>query len=73
MEKISDIIESIAHEKNLSIDDVKARILKAFESAAKKLYGSECEYEAMINPDTKNLSALIKLMNLIKALKLEIV
>ena len=62
MEKISDIIESIAHEKNLSIDDVKARILKAFESAAKKLYGSECEYEAMINPDTKNITLYQKIL-----------
>lgn len=62
MERILDIIESIANEKNLNIDDVKARILKAFESAAKKLYGSECEYEALINPTTKNITLYQKIL-----------
>ena len=62
MEKILDIIESIAHEKNLSIDDVKARIFKAFESAAKKLYGNQCEYEASIDPNSKNITLYQKIL-----------
>jgi len=46
MEKISDIIESIANEKGLPIDAVKQRVADALAHTAKRLFGDEYEYEA---------------------------
>ena len=43
MEKITDIIESIANEKNLNATDVKQRVITAFLSKAKRLFGEEYE------------------------------
>lgn len=39
MEKIIDIIESIANEKSLPIDEVKQKVIQAVISTAKKLFG----------------------------------
>ena len=36
MERISDIIESIANEKNLEIEDVKERVMKSLDKYSKK-------------------------------------
>lgn len=55
MEKISDIMESIANEKGLEYEDVKERIKKAFINAAKTLFGSHCEYEADIDMNSKEM------------------
>lgn len=61
MEKISDIIESIANEKGLDIQNVKERVLKAIISTAKKIYGFEHEYEASIDPTSKAVSLFKKI------------
>lgn len=44
MEKISDIIESIANEKNLELEAVKERVIKALINTAKKTYGEQYEF-----------------------------
>lgn len=62
MEKISDIIESIANEKGLSYDDVKDRICIAFVNAAKRLYGPQCEYEATLDQLTKCIHLYQKIL-----------
>lgn len=36
MEKIADIIESIANEKNLPLENVKEKVIKALTNTAKK-------------------------------------
>ena len=55
MSKILDIIESIANEKGLTIEEVKETVSTALINTAKKIYGREYEYGAEINPDTKTL------------------
>lgn len=48
VEKISVIIESIANEKNLKIQDVQERVKLAFIKTAEKLYGRQFQYGAKI-------------------------
>lgn len=55
MEKITDIIESIANEKNLDFDEVKNRVITAFLRTAKTLFGEEHEYNAHIDTETKSI------------------
>jgi len=55
MEKINDIIESIANEKGLDSTEVKERVITAFLRTAKTLFGEEYEYKAEIDDDTKNI------------------
>lgn len=55
MEKIADIIESIANEKGLEIEDVKERVKRALINTAKKIYGENYEYDALIDPATRTL------------------
>ena len=55
MEKIADIIESIANEKGLEIEDVKERVIRAIINTAKKIYGENYEYDAVIDSSTKSL------------------
>nr|WP_315019160.1 transcription termination factor NusA [uncultured Campylobacter sp.] len=55
MEKIADIIESIANEKGLGIEDVKERVIRAIINTAKKIYGENYEYDAVIDNATKTL------------------
>jgi N utilization substance protein A len=62
MEKILDIIDSIAHEKGLSIEQVTEAIKRAFERTAKKLLGEEKEFEAELNKDTKRIDVYQKLL-----------
>ena len=55
MERIADIIESIANEKGLEIEDVKERVIRAVINTAKKIYGENYEYDAVIDNATKTL------------------
>ena len=55
MEKIADIIESIANEKGLELEDVKERVIRAIINTAKKIYGENYEYDAVIDNATKTL------------------
>ena len=49
MEKISDIIESIANEKGLDPIDVKERVIRSLINAAKYGYGDNYEYDVTID------------------------
>lgn len=62
MERVNDIIESIANEKGLSVDEVKQRVMSAFINTAKKLFGEEYEYEATIDPTTKKVKLFQKVL-----------
>ena len=62
MEKIVDIIESIAHEKGLDINEVKNTVTVALIKTAKRVYGSEYEYGAEIDPATKTLKLYQKVI-----------
>ena len=55
MERIADIIESIANEKGLETQDVKERVIRAIINTAKKIYGENYEYDAVIDNSTKTL------------------
>lgn len=61
MEKITDIIESIANEKGLEIDDVRERVKRAFIQTAKKLFGEEYAYESELDPITKKVKLFQKI------------
>ena len=52
MEKISDIVESIANEKGLEYKDVLERIKTAFIQTAKKVISPKLEYDVIINENT---------------------
>ncbi len=62
MSKILDIIESIANEKGLEINEVKDTVIIALINTAKKVYGREYEYGAEINPETKTLKLYQKVI-----------
>ena len=62
MEKIIDIIESIAHEKDLNIEDVKKTVCLAMTRTAKKIYGEDYDYETVIDTDTKSLALFQKIL-----------
>ncbi len=53
MEKIADIIEAIANEKNLDLESVKDRIITALINTAKRIYGQE--YDFYVEPKTLSL------------------
>jgi len=55
MEKITDIIDSIAHEKGLPIDNVKEALIAAFTKTAKNVIDAESEYEAEVDEETKSM------------------
>ncbi|MCR4942643.1 MAG: transcription termination factor NusA [Campylobacter sp.] len=61
MEKISDIIESIANEKNLEIEDVKERVKRALINTARYVYGENFEYDVNIDAN-KNLKLYQKIL-----------
>ena len=52
MEKILDIIESIAHEKGLDTQKVEEALKEAFVEAAKKSIGKNLDFEAISNKET---------------------
>jgi len=62
MEKIVDIIESIAHEKGLNITEVRNTVTLALVKTAKKVYGNQYEYGAEIDPTTKSLKLYQKVI-----------
>jgi N utilization substance protein A len=62
VEKIVDIIESIAHEKGLKIEDVRATLTTAMAKTAKRIYGEEYEYDAVIDDKKKTLTLFQKVM-----------
>ena len=62
MEKIIDIIESIAHEKGLDINEVKNTVTLALVKTAKRIYGAEYEYGAEIDAATKTLKLYQKVI-----------
>ena len=62
MSKILNIIESIANEKSLGIDEVKETVIIALVNTAKRVYGREYEYGAEINPETKTLKLYQKVI-----------
>lgn len=62
MEKIIDIIESISHEKDLDIEDVKKTVCIALTKTAQKIYGEDYDYESIINTDSKTLKLFQKIL-----------
>ncbi|SFV56043.1 Transcription termination protein NusA [hydrothermal vent metagenome] len=54
MEKILDIIEAIAHEKNISEDNAIEAFRDALTNTAKKLTSQESTFEVIINMDTRS-------------------
>jgi len=56
MEKILDIIEAIAHEKNISKEHAIEAFKEALINTAKKLTSSTSTFEVNIEPDTKTYS-----------------
>ena len=55
MEKILDIIDSIAHEKGLTPDNVKQALKTAFIQTAKRLINEDYAFDAEIDPETKTI------------------
>ncbi len=62
MEKIIDIIESIAHEKGLDIKDVEEKVKIALVKTAKRIYGEEYEYGVNISEKTRSLNLYQKVL-----------
>lgn len=61
MEKIADIIESIANEKNLEFQSVKEKVIIALINTAKKIYGQE--YEFFVDKKSLNLYQKISVVS----------
>ena len=61
MEKILDIVESIAHEKGLDTQKVEEALRGAFVEAAKKSIGKNLDFEAISNKETKSIDLYQKL------------
>jgi len=58
MEKILDIVEAIAHEKNLQPNNVTEALKTAFVQTAKRVINQKFAFEAVINDDTKTLDII---------------
>jgi len=56
MEKILDIIEAIAHEKNISRENAIDAFKEALVNTAKKLTSQSSTFEVIIDNDTKTYS-----------------
>ncbi|SFV58556.1 Transcription termination protein NusA [hydrothermal vent metagenome] len=56
MEKILDIIEAIAHEKNISKEHAQEAFTEAIKNTAKKLTSFTSNFEVIIDNDTKTYS-----------------
>jgi len=56
MEKILDIIEAIAHEKNISKEHAQAAFIDALKNTAKKLTTFTSDFEVIMDEDTKTYS-----------------
>ncbi|MDR0407803.1 MAG: transcription termination/antitermination protein NusA, partial [Campylobacteraceae bacterium] len=62
MEKVIDIIESIANEKGLMINEVKDMVKLSLEKTAKRIYGEQYEYETQIDEKRKILQLFQKVL-----------
>lgn len=62
MEKVIDIIESIANEKGLMINEVKDTVKLSLVKTAKRIYGEQYEYEAQIDEKRKILQLFQKVL-----------
>ncbi len=62
MEKILDIMESIANEKGLALKDIKDTVKLTLVKTAKKVYGEKYEYEATIDEKEKSLNLFQKIL-----------
>ncbi|MDR0666933.1 MAG: transcription termination factor NusA [Campylobacteraceae bacterium] len=62
MERVIDIIESIANEKGLALNDVKDAIKLSLAKTAKKVYGEKYEYETQIDDKKKILQLFQKVL-----------
>jgi N utilization substance protein A len=62
MERIIDIIQSIAHEKGLDAKDVQETVGIALKRTAKKVYGEEYEYDTEIDKETKAIKLYQKVL-----------
>ena len=60
MEKIANIIESIALEKGLELDDAKEAVSNALTRTAKQIFGEEYEYAVETDEETKELALFQK-------------
>jgi N utilization substance protein A len=60
MEKIANIIESIALEKGLELDDAKEAVSNALTRTAKQIFGEEYEYAVELDEETKELALFQK-------------
>lgn len=62
MEKILDIMESIANEKGLDLKDIKDTVKLTLVKTAKRVYGEKYEYEATIDEKEKSLNLFQKVL-----------
>lgn len=62
MERITDIVESIANEKKLEIDEVKDRVVTAIKNTAKKIYGYEFDYDVNLDSVSKTIKLYQKIL-----------
>ncbi len=62
MEKIGNIIESIAHEKGLKHEEAKEAVSTALIQTAKKVFVQENEYAVEIDEKTKDLTLMQKVL-----------
>ncbi len=62
MEKIANIIESIANEKGLKIEDAHEAVSSALINTAKKVFGAEYEYCVENDEETKQLALFQKVL-----------
>ncbi len=62
MEKIGNIIESIAHEKGLKLTEAKEAVSTALIKTAKRVFVEENEYAVDIDEKTKELALLQKVL-----------
>ena len=62
MEKITQIIESIAHEKGLKLEDAQEAVSTALIKTAKRVFGEEYEYSVEPDEDTNELALFQKVL-----------
>ena len=60
MEKITSIIQSIAHEKGLKVEEAKEAVSIALIKTAKRIFGEEYEYAVETDEDTGELALFQK-------------
>ena len=62
MKKIIDIIESIANEKGLEIEDINEALKNALVNTAKRVFGEEFEYGVEIDAENRDLKLYQKVV-----------